>query len=51
MKERRKLHSICYISMQLLCHLNIFKDRFVQPMAIGLGIILLINIFKGLNYT
>jgi hypothetical protein len=50
MKERRKLHSNCYTSMQLLCHLNIFKDLFIRQTLTRLAAILLINIFNNLNH-
>jgi hypothetical protein len=49
MKERRKLHSNGYLSMQLLCHLNIYEYRGVHRTAWIRSIILLTSIFKELN--
>jgi hypothetical protein len=49
MKERRKLHSNGYLSMQLLCHLNIYEYRGVHPGIWIWGVILLTCIFKYLN--
>jgi hypothetical protein len=49
MKERRKLHSIGYLSMQLLCHLNICEYRFVHRAIRMWALPSLICIFKHLR--